>query len=233
MSYKKNDKVVLKLGGHLLSNATGNFSIEYLKKLTPIIEYLKKSVKKLIIVVGGGQIARQYINTAYFFSRNNSSLDLLGIKVSHLNALLLSIITNNPPTSIPENLQDVINQTSYRNIIITGGFQPGQSTTTVSALIAEAISADLLIIATDVDGIYEKDPKKYPDAKLLTETTIDTLKKIFDKSIIEAGEYKLLDPYTLKILERSKIKTIIINGKNPGNIIKAIKGEKIGTLIKT
>lgn len=233
MSNTKNDRVVLKLGGHLLFDPAGKINIDYLKKLTPVIEQLKDVIENLVIVIGGGQIARRYIETARIFSKNNSSLDIIGIKISQINAMLLSIISNNLPTKIPETLQEVINQISYRKIIFTGGFQPGQSTTTVSALIAEAINADLLIIATDVEGIYDKDPRKYSDAILFREITIDTLKKIFNENPISAGEYKLLDQYTIKILERAGIKTVILNGKNPQNIIKVIRGERIGTLIKT
>lgn len=233
MGYTKIDRVVLKLGGHLLFNDNGSFNIGYLKDLAKTLKILEEKIDKLVIVVGGGHKAREYINTAREFISNNSALDRLGIAVSHINALLLSLILGKLPYTIPSSLQELMDKIYERKIIIIGGFQPGQSTTTVSALVAEAINADMLIIATDVDGIYTSDPKKNPDAKLVKEITITELEKIFEESVIDAGEYKLLDTYTIKILKRSHIPTVVLNGKNPENLIKILHGYKIGTLIKT
>ena len=83
--------------------------------------------------------------------------------------------------------------------------------------------------ATDVEGVYNKDPKRYPDAKLLREVSVAELRRILEGEIY-AGTYELMDPLALKIIERSKIPTRIIRCS-----IEAIRdtliGRDIGTLI--
>ena len=182
-------------------------------------------------VVGGGDIAREYMKIIKKANLNNSIQDLIGIAVSRINALTLTTLYYEyPPYSIPQNLDQVLNQISIHNLIFTGGFQPGQSTTGVATIIAEALNAEL-IIATNVDGIYDKDPRRYPNAKKYDNIRFDQLKKIFEKKSQEAGEYKLIDNLSLKILERSRIPVIVLNGNPPSNLLKAILGEKIGTKI--
>ncbi|RLG06650.1 MAG: UMP kinase, partial [Thaumarchaeota archaeon] len=132
---------------------------------------------------------------------------------------------------IPESLEEIIEYASLGRIVVAGGLQPAQSTTAVAALAAEALKAEKLIIATDVDGVYTSDPKKDPDAKLLEKVTLSKLEEILSESPHIAGEYKLIDMLALKILRRSKIRTIVLNGNKPENLEKAIRGEKIGTLI--
>jgi len=114
---------------------------------------------------------------------------------------------------------------------VVGGLQPAQSTTAVAALAAEAIGAEKLIIATDVEGVYTDDPKKKPDAKLLREVTLSRLEEILRGSSHAAGEYKLIDQLALKVLRRSGITALVIDGRRPENLEKALSGERVGTLI--
>ena len=115
-------------------------------------------------------------------------------------------------------------------VVFMGGLQPGQSTTTVAALVAEALSAEQLIIATDVDGIYDSDPKLNPAARKFDRVRIEKLEKMFSGGV-RAGEYKLLDPLTISLIKRSRIRTQVLNGRPPSNIRRALKGEVVGTLI--
>ena len=132
---------------------------------------------------------------------------------------------------IPETVEELLALLSFHKVIFMGGLQPGQSTTTTAAIVAEAVNADLLIIATNVDGIYTEDPNLNSQAKKLDKVSIGELKQIFRDRPVKAGTYKLIDYLTINILERSKMPTIILNGNPPTNILKAIKGEKIGTKI--
>ncbi len=223
---------VIKIGGHLLMNEEGSFRINYIHDLLNVLKRISRETgHKIVVVVGGGYTARKYIGAARESNVNESILDTLGIMVSRLNASLLYSIYYNKAPIIPKSLEELAYLLSTNlDVIFMGGLQPGQSTTTVAALVAESTNSDL-IITTNVDGIYTTDPKKDPKAKLLKRVNVSLLKKIFDKEEL-AGEYRMLDPLSIKIISRSKISTHIINGENPQNILDlVIEGKDIGTLI--
>ena len=114
-----------------------------------------------------------------------------------------------------------------------GGTTPGHSTDAVAAELAEKIDADLLVIATDVDGIYDKDPKKYQDAKLFREISIDKLIEMCGTEWKRAGESVAIDGPALKIAKRSRYDIIVVNGKKLDNLKRALlKEDFIGTKIK-
>lgn len=121
---------------------------------------------------------------------------------------------------------------SDKKILVLGGFQPGQSTNAVAASIADYARSKMLINATDVDGVYSSDPEKDPKAKKIDEMTIDDLIKLINTYSHKAGEYPLFDIVAAQMLKRGGIRLVVLDGKDPENIKKAIKGERIGTLIK-
>ncbi len=224
-------KIVVKLGGFAFPLKINE---ELIKSFALKFREIHESGHKLTIVAGGGEAARIYINAARKLGASESFCDQLGILVSRLNAkLIIASLNELAAPKIPESLDEFQSLLPLNKIIVMGGLQPGHSTNAVAALIAELIKADLLINVTDVDGVYTKDPRKNPDAKLLEEVTINQLQEILSLNEVKAGTYKLLDFLAIKIIERSKIPTWIINGKNPSNLIKVIKGEKIGTKILT
>lgn len=221
--------IVIKLGGHLFFNE--NIEISLIKEYNKVFHEIAKK-EKIVIVVGGGGISRKYILAAREMGLNEALCDEIGIYISRMNAYFLTqAIREIAYPAIAENLQQVKQYLTQKNIVITGGFQPGQSTTAVAAIIAEALKAKKLIIATNVDGVYTKDPKRYPDAKLIKKITPEELSNIIEKEAQIAGEYKLFDKLSLIIIKRSKIDCIVLNGKKIENIKKALKGGKIGTLI--
>jgi uridylate kinase len=222
-------KIVVKLGGFAFPLKINE---EIIKAFSSRFKEIHEAGHRLAVVTGGGEAARIYINAARNLGASESFCDQLGILVSRLNAkLILASLNDLAAYKIPESLEEFQNLFSLGKIVVMGGLQPGHSTNAVAALIAELIKADLLINVTDVDGVYTKDPKEDPKAKLLNEVTIKQLQEILSLNEMKAGKYKLLDLLAIKIIERSKIPIWIINGKNPFNLIKVIKGEKIGTKI--
>jgi len=223
-------KCVLKMGGHILFSELNSAKI---KRYAEVMEKIVNEGVKLVIVVGGGEKAREYIEVARTLNVDNFRTDIIGIEVTKLNAMLFSLALGEKAYfPIPTNLDEILHlMQSNKKIIVLGGLMPGQSTVAVAALIAEAINSDLLIIATDVEGVYTADPKKDPQAKLLEEIHIDQLIEMMSKMEAKAGTYKLFDLTSLKIIKRSKIRTVVVNGRKPENIVKVIKGEKCGTLI--
>jgi len=112
-----------------------------------------------------------------------------------------------------------------------GGLKPGITTDAVAALVAERVDADLLVKGTDQEGVYDKDPRTHADAVKLDQLTFDDLPKIFGGSVHEAGIHQIIDPEAIKVLKRHHVKLIVVNGFKPENILAAVKGEKVGTLI--
>jgi uridylate kinase len=116
-------------------------------------------------------------------------------------------------------------------IIVMGGLRPGITTDTVAALVGERISADLLLKGSDQNGIYNKDPRKYPNAVKLDRITFDELAKVFDQNEHKAGIHQIIDPEAVKVIKRSHIKTVVVNGFEPENMLSVLEGENVGTII--
>lgn len=222
-------KIILKLTGKIFDQEDPQILIT----LRNVVSSLVNEGYRLGIVAGGGNTARRYIRLARELGANEAYLDLLGIWASRLNAYLVVFSLGELAyMKVPESLEEFIQAWSYGKVVVTGGFQPGQSTAAVAALAAEAINANLLILATNVDGVYDKDPRIHKEAKLLQTTTTAQLKVILENSqSVKAGTYELLDPMAIKIIERSKIKVIVMNYSRLGKLKDIIEGKEISTIV--
>ena len=222
------DRIVIKLSGSILSQDLHNTSI---KKYAEMLSHISKKVHP-IVIAGGGKIARLYINLARSLGSDEATLDIMGIEVSRLNARLLIVALNGLAYSqVPTDLEKVAIAVESGKIVVVGGFHPGQSTNATSALIAEKIKASKFLNATDVDGIYNSDPKTNKNAKLFKEVTIEQCMKILQSGSSMAGTYDLMDIVALKVIERSNISTRVLRS-DVANIKNAINGKHwIGTEI--
>ena len=176
-------------------------------------------------------LAREYIDAVRSFNGSEALCDTFGIEISRINSkLIITAFEDIAYPQVPKNIEELSIALLFNKIIVMGGLQPGQSTTSVALEIAEYIQADKLIILTDVEGIYDKDPKEYSDAKLIKYLNYDQLQEIIlnmtnDKQAA-AGEYRIFDTVSLQILKRSDIKVIIMSGKDLNNFSKFWDGEK-------
>ncbi|AJM91552.1 MULTISPECIES: UMP kinase [Nitrosopumilus] len=219
-------RIVIKLSGRV-------FAMDNVKLLKDWAQFLVKISKvcQPIIITGGGNIARHYINHARSSGADESTLDELGIEISRLNAkLLIYALKNKAYSHPPTTLQEVRHAVDDGLIVVTGGLHPGQSTNGTAALIAEKVKAEQFLNATDVDGVYDMDPNKFKKAKKFKRIELKNLKNMLIHEDSVAGGYDLMDIVALKIIERSKIKTRILKA-NPKIIEKAIKGGNMGTEI--
>ena len=226
-NYQRN-RIVIKLSGSVFHNYNNQDQIEVLKKYSSMLIDIS-SIVQPVVVTGGGRIARFYINTARKLGLDESSLDLMGIDVSRLNAkLLISSLGNHVYPNVPKSLDEISNFIESNKIIVSGGLHPGQSTNATSALIAEKIKANQFINATDVEGIYDSDPRKNQNAKLYEKIELGNCVNMLLNSSSMAGEYDLMDIVALKVIERSKIKTRVILS-SPENIKNTVEGKILGT----
>lgn len=191
--------------------------------------FLKKISEKipLFIVVGGGKTAREYISVGRKFCKDERYLDEIGIMATRLNAYLINSFFRK---KIPETIEEAI---QIGPPLVMGGTTSGHSTDAVAAMLARAGNASHLVIATDVDGIYDKDPKIYSDAIKFDKIGIDELIKMVGDEWKSAGYKVVVDPVACKIIKEGRIKTFVVNGKNIKELENAIYGRKFnGTIIE-
>jgi len=202
---------------------------------TPLVEGYAKTLEalrrkyKLAVVVGGGSVARKYIELA---PPSKGLKDLIGIEVSRLNALLLSMHTPSAKKVIPKSASEVLELWDGEDILIVGGLQPGQSTNAVALVVAELVGADLVVNATTVDAVYDKPPSQ-PGAKRIEKIKARELQRLLESFDWknEPGRYELMDSIALQIAERSKIPIAVIYGGEPERIPSIVEEEAWGTLI--
>ncbi|WP_456472307.1 UMP kinase [Methanocaldococcus sp.] len=224
-------KIVIDLGGSIIMPKEGA-NKERIEEFAKVFREIKNMGHDLAIVVGGGKTAREYIELARSLGANNGYCDMLGIMATRINAMLLiTALKDLTIKKVPKDFEEAEEILNLGKIPIMGGTHPGHTTDAVSAGLAEYIDANLLIIATNVDGIYDKDPKKFKDAKKFERISAKDLINIINSYSMEAGSSSVIDLLAAKIIERAKIKTIVVKGE-PKEILKAIKGEKIGTIVE-
>jgi uridylate kinase len=222
-------RIVLKVGGFAFSTESGSEPL-----ISDYVKLLQQLVKDhhFVVVTGGGSIARAYIQIARTMRVPESLCDQLGILVSRINArLVVDGLNDKAYPEIPITVTDLSRFFASGKLVAMGGLQPGHSTNAVAAIAAETVKADLFLNATDVNGVYTSDPNKDPQAEHLDEVKVSKLMQILGDSEMTAGGYDLMDPIALRIIQRSRIPTSIIDGRNLANVTKALHGERTGTRI--
>ena len=221
-------KVVISLSGIFFEDATR------IKQIADVLEEIAKSYG-LYIVTGGGKIARDRIKIARALGANETICDYIGIALTRVNAkLLISALRNAHPEPFSAyNEVAGAGLVEEARISVMGGVSPGYTTDAVAAILAEYVNADLFIDVTSVDGVYDADPHRYPEAKKYDKLTAKELVALTAKEELKAGSRIVIDPVAAKIIERSGIKTIVIDGSNPRDILNAVQGKHHGTAINS
>ena len=223
------EKVVVSVGGSIL--IPGNDDSEYIRKLASMFRKLSKDMK-IVIVCGGGKIARYYTQIGKELGAGVDQRDMLGIDVTRTNARLLAIALGDAAhEDIPYTVSVAAKASMSGKIVVMGGTVPGHTTDAVAAEVASLIPADRIINATSVDAVYSDDPRKDPDAERYSRLTIKELQDIV-YSEHDAGRSSVFDPLGIKILIKGKIPLSIVDGRNLEELENAILGRKInGTVI--
>ncbi len=222
-------KIVIALGGSIV--APGQPDTDYIEKFSKFAQNLKKEKHKLMIVVGGGKAAKDYIKIARKYGANENFCDTLGIRLTRVNAMLLaSAMGENSMDHIPEGFNDA---KETDKIYVMGGTVPGHSTDAVAAMLARETNADLLIIATNVDGVYDKDPHTNTDARKFIRMSPEKLLEIVTIPDYSAGTTAVVDQKAAKIIHEDNRKTIVLMGNDLENMKDALDGRDFtGTTIE-
>ncbi|MCX9082152.1 MAG: UMP kinase [Candidatus Methanoperedens sp.] len=222
-------KIIVSIGGSVLAK---ELQPEKFKGYATVIKEIGKN-HTVFIVTGGGKAAREYIGVARDLGSDEATCDFIGIDLTRLNArLLIAALGETAYFEPPLNYKEARTASMTGKIVVMGGVTPGQTTDAVSAVLSEYVGADLLINATSIDGVYTSDPKKNKDARKCETMTPHQLIEIVMKTEMVAGANSPIDLLAAKIIERSNIKTIVLNGENPQNILDAVSGKHRGTVIE-
>ena len=221
--------IVISLGGSVI--VPDKIDVSFLKNFKKTIGKYTAKGYKFVIICGGGKIARDYQKAASQIAKqSNDYLDWLGVHATKMNAWLMkAVFGKDAEKLIVDDPRKKVRFT--RNILIAGGWKPGWSTDYDAVLLAKNIGVKTIINMSNIDYLYNKDPKKYPDAKKIKNILWKQYRKI-SGSKWKAGLNAPFDPVAAKEAEKSKLMVIII-GKNLRNFESLLDNKVFeGTIIK-
>ncbi len=220
--------VVVSIGGSVLVPEPGAGRVE---AHAAVLEELVADGCRVGAVVGGGGVAREYIGAARALGANEIELDQLGIDVTRLNArLLIAALGEGTVTAPAHDYEEAGDALRAGNVCVMGGVAPAQTTDAVGAALAEYIDADLLVYATSVPGVYDADPNEDDDARKYDRLSADELVDVIAGLEMNAGSSAPVDLLAAKIIGRSGMRTIVLDGTDPERIARAVRhGDHEGT----
>lgn len=222
--------IVLLLGGHVF-NELREGKLDEIKRIADLLRRLLNDGNRIVVVAGGGELAREYIGISEKLGAPKAIQDIIGIEATRLNAMvLISALSDASYPCVPSSYEEAIKGLSSRGLVIMGGVAPAQSTDAVAAVMAELMRADIMIKASEKGGVYERDPGEDPNARKYDRMTYDEMERIVLGKKFLPGRYDLLDYLALLILRRSSIPLVIVP-PNAESIERALRGEAVGTLI--
>lgn len=229
-------RIVLKLSGEALAGEKG-FGIDQdtVNCIARQIKEVHNYGVQVAIVVGGGNIWRGVVGSAKGMER--ATADYMGMLATVINSLSLQdaleklgVVTRvQSAIELRQIAEPYIRRRAIRHlekgrvVIFAGGTgNPYFSTDTTAALRAAEIEADVILMAKKVDGVYDSDPRKNPDAKLFRDLRyIDVLNKGLE----------VMDSTATSLCMDNQLPIIVFNLNEKGNIVKVIKGEALGTYV--
>jgi uridylate kinase len=221
-------RVVVSIGGSVLAP---DLDADRVAGHAAAVEAIVDAGWEVGTVVGGGGVAREYIDTARELGANEVQLDQIGIDVTRINARLLIAALGEAVDPTPARDYDEAANTIRRgDVTVMGGVTAGQTTDAVAAALAEYVDADLLVYATSVDGVYDADPGAHDSAQKYDRLTPTELVDVIAPMSRDAGAAAPVDLLAAKLLERAGMRAVVLDGTDPSAIESAVlEGEHTGT----
>ena len=234
----KYKRIILKLSGEVLRGGSSGDPIDAatLEKIGHQVREIHELGVEVCVVIGGGNIFRGLNGEKRGVDRTTG--DYMGMLATVINGLALMDclekmgVTTRVQSAIPMNqiAEPFILRRAMRHleknrvvIFVAGTGNPYFSTDTTAALRASEMHADIIMKATKVDGIYNKDPKKYPDAVKYEELSfIDALKQ----------RLNVMDSTAFSLCLDNNVPILVFDLADPHAIKRAVLGENVGTLVK-
>jgi len=232
----KFNRIILKVSGEaLMGNREFGIDPKVLNRFADEIAAVQREGVEIGIVIGGGNIYRGVENSSDGIDRVTG--DHMGMLATVINGLALQSALEHrgiftrllSPIKMEEIAEPFIRRRAVRHlekgrvvIFAAGTGSPYFTTDTAAALRAIEIKADVIIKGTRVDGVYDSDPEKYPDAVKYDEISYqDVLTK----------ELEVMDHTAITLCKENLMPIVVFNMNKEGNLKKLIRGEKVGTLV--
>ncbi|MBW3021921.1 UMP kinase [Candidatus Woesearchaeota archaeon] len=218
---------VISLGGSLI--VPESIDVNFLKRFKALIEKISRK-EKLIIVCGGGKTCRKYIAAAKKISSpSTDDLDWIGIPATRLNAELVRVMLGKD--AHPKVIYNPSKKVRFKKIIIHAGDKPGSSSDHDAVLLAKTYKSKEIINLTNIDYIFNKDPKKHKSAKPIKGLSWNQYLKIIGTEWISGKNYPF-DPVASKAAKKYGLRLKLLNGKNIKNVENCLKGKEFkGTIV--
>ncbi|MBS3077123.1 UMP kinase [Candidatus Pacearchaeota archaeon] len=223
--------MVISLGGSLIVPEKMNapFLIKFVKTLR---KYYSKY--KFIVVCGGGVIARKYISTLKKQGKSKKELAEAGIRATRMNAqFIMQMFTKKEANDIlPLTIKQVKSSLGKNSVVICGAlrFETNSTSDSTAAKLSNFLKTDFINM-TNVQGLFDKDPKKHKDAKFIKSISWKEFEKMALKIKYQPGQNFVLDQKASMIIKKNKIRTYLI-GPDLVQLENILKGKTFkGTLI--
>jgi len=229
----KEPPIVISIGGSLLVTDKG-IDTQFLKHLNTFIRKYIKRGKRFFLVAGGGVTARKYRDAGkdVVGGMSMDDLDWIGIHATRLNAhLLRTIFEDIAHPRIIENYDKKLRNWK-ESLVIGAGWKPGWSTDYDAVILARDYGANLIINLSNIDWVYDKDPRKFKDAVAIEKLTWGELEHIVGTEWTP-GINAPFDPIAAQLARKLRLTVIVANGEELDNVENIIEGDGFkGTVIQ-
>jgi len=231
----KEETFIINLGGSLVvPDGIDSAMLSGFRSL--ILDRVQNHGEKFVIIVGGGKTARMYQNAASEVIPEipNEDKDWIGIHATRLNAQLLRTIFKDHAfpkiNTNPHDLEDFYH--SRDAIMIAAGWKPGFSTDYDTVLLGRYLGIKKIINLSNIDYIYDKDPRTNPDAQKIEELSWATFREMFGGTW-SPGMNTPFDPVAAEYADKENLEVVTMSGENLDNLRTYLSGEPFaGSVIK-
>lgn len=219
--------VVISVGGSVL--VPGSVDTDFIKGFVDVILEFTGIGNRAILITGGGRTSRQYQDAARKLSVDDQSLDWLGIHATRLNAfLLITAFRSSAYERVVMNPLEKVD--TDKHVIVSGGFEPGNSTDLTALQLAETYGGEEVINLSNIDHVYSADPKKDTGAKKHESLSWDEFISIVGDKRIPGGNWPF-DPVASRYAQERGM-TVKVIGPDLANLRLLVKGRSFaGTVI--
>ncbi|HVY67770.1 MAG TPA: UMP kinase [Patescibacteria group bacterium] len=213
--------IIISVGGSLIN--PGEVDLVFLKQFQRLILARVEAGQRFILIAGGGRPARAYQEAlAALGGKGLAELDWMGIYATRLNAQLARLMFGRKAHSAI--VEDPNRRVPFREkILVAGGWRPGRSTDDDAVRLAKIYGADTVINLSNIDYVYDKDPRKFPAARKIERMSWPELRRIVG-SKWDPGKNAPFDPTAAKLAQKLKLRVIIANGRRLPNLKNILTG---------
>lgn len=235
MGNNQKDKLVISVGGSLII-PNGGIDIRFLQDFNTFLrqQLSRNSEGQFFLVAGGGRTAKHYIDAGQDVvghSLSPDDLDWLGIHASRLNAhLIRTIFRDIAHPQVIKHYEIILKVTEP--VAVAAGWKPGWSTDYCAVMLCQDYNVSTVINLSNIDKVYDKDPKKFADARAIDKINWTDFRKLVGDTWVPRMNVPF-DPIASKLAQELGVKVVILNGKNFDNMQNYFEGKEfVGTTIE-